>query len=70
MKYKSQFDRDFNRTSNMIKFIFMFILFIKVMIISAIIYGAYLLFTSDLSLDGIGHAIGSFIGSIEKGMNQ
>jgi hypothetical protein len=69
VKYTIHFDRRFNRTNNMIKFIFMLILLIQVMIISAIIYGAYLFSASDFSLNEIGYAIGSFIGSIKKGMN-
>lgn len=67
---KSRFERDFDRTSNMISFVFVFIIFIKVMMLCLIVYGVCWIFTTDLTLDGIGHAIGSFIGSIEKGMNQ
>lgn len=70
MRRSRNFDREFNRTKGMVSIIFAIVIFIKVMMLCMIGYGLYLLFTSGLTLDGIGHAIGSFIGSVQEGMNQ
>ncbi|MCA1800295.1 MAG: hypothetical protein LC687_06580 [Actinobacteria bacterium] len=64
------FDRHFNRTSMFIKIMFGFVILMKILIISLIIYCVYWLITSDVTFNNIGTAIGSFIGSIEQGMDS
>ena len=61
------FNRDFNRTSAFIRLIFVFIITFKLALLALVIWTGISLYT--VGLDGVGHAIGSFVGAVQEGMN-
>jgi len=70
MRNHHDFDRSFNRTSLFIRCVFAFIIVVKLLMLAAIVYVIYWAFTSDVSFNDIGNMIGSFVGSIQNGMEK
>jgi len=52
----------------MVGFMFVFVILLKLAILALIIWAGVTLY--HVGFDGLGEAIGSFIGSVERGMEQ